>query len=834
MDETVAARRATNLPAHFGTLFGRTEAVATIKERLLASESGLLTLTGAGGTGKTHLALAAATELLGQFADGVWLVELAPLTDPALVPAAVAASVHVSQQPGRAIRDTLLEALHDSSALLVLDNCEHVVDACAELVGQLLRSSRSVRVLATSREPLRTPHERTWRVPTLPAPDPDRVEDLDELASYASVRLFVEHAQAVQPGFGLSAHNGRAIATICARLDGLPLAVELAAARARVLSVEQILSKLDDSFGLLVGGSRTAPTRQQTLRATLDWSFRLLSSSEQSLFRRTAVFAGGFDLAAVETVCTGDDLADADLVEAVTGLVDKSLVLADTQDGVMRYRLLEPVRQYADDHLRTSGQWPATRGRHTAYFVGLAEEAEHRIEGPEQKPWMLRLDREHDNFRALLRHCLDVGEVETALRVGSALWLFWRQRGFRNEGERWLEEGLASGVPVSAAVRAKALRQVAELANAQSDYPRARARFAEALALESELDDKPGLAGTLLHFGRVLTRTGQTPEDRARGLAMLEESLELYRRLDQFWGAGWALQYVGHSAWEQGELERAAAALRDGIAVLEQGGGHHLRSHLVDLLGMVVGDMGDFDQATRLLEESLAESRATNCGEGTASAIHHLAGIGRRRGDLAGATTQCLEALRLYKKLGLQLHVAECLELLGGLAGDGLQPERSARLLAVADRVRNTISVQVPPVARPQLERDLARARNVLGSARFATAWQAGQMMTTDQAITVASESMATPATGSVATHPRDPLSPREREVVALLVRGHTNREIAQELVISERTADGHVANILSKLGLKTRAQVAVWAVARQTAQSMAAIATRDTPDRDG
>ncbi len=801
-----------NLPAHLPALIGRDAALSTVRRRLLETESGLLTLTGTGGTGKTRLALAVAASLQDSFDDGVWLVSLAPLADPIGVAGAVLGSIGVPERPGRSMRETLVEALRERSILLVLDNCEHLVEACAELSEELLRSCHGLRILATSREPLRVNGERIWRVHTLAAPDPTSVPALAELRTYPAVQLFVDRAQAVEPSFELNEHSSRTVAAICSRLDGLPLALELAAARVRVLDAGQILERLDHAFDVLVGGNRTAPPRQQTLRAALDWSFGLLDGSEQLLFERLAVFAGGFDLHGVESICNRDWALTGGLVTLLSGLVDKSMLLAESRDGSMRYRLLEPVRQYAHERLSARGEWDPTWRWHADYFLALAEAAEPAMQGPERKDWTTRLEVEHDNLRAVLRRCLDAAELETALRLGSALWLFWRQRGYRNEGERWLEEGLACAGPVSRAVRAKALQQVAELAHAQSEYGRATKRFEEALELRRKVADPAGVADTLLHFGRVLTRKARTSEEYQLATAMVHESLAVYRKLDQYWGAGWALQEIGALAWRQGALAKAAEALRDSVTALEKGGDRHLRAHSLETLGGVVCDMGDLDLARQLLDESLAEARTSDCAEGTALALCGLARVARRSDDLEQAASQCVESLVILNRLRLRDDLAASLDLLGGIACDKSQPERAARLLGAADGLREAIGTHVPPSRRGERERDLARTRAALGSARFATAWEAGRTMHPDKLVAYAGQAGQLLDAGATARE-RDPLSRREREVVTLLARGLTNRQIAKALVISERTADAHVGNILGKLGLKSRAQVAVWAV---------------------
>ena len=409
-----------NLPAHRPSLIGRDDEAAAVRARLIEADAGLLTLTGAGGCGKTSLALHVARDLLDLFPDGVRLVELAALSEPALVDQAVAAAFGVRERAGQSLREGLLVFLRPRVLLLLLDNCEHLVEACARLVQDLLSACPELRILATSREPLRTPGEVTWRVPSLMAPDPQRLPPPKELAGYPAVRLFVERTQAVQPGFVLTTDNAPAIARVCARLEGLPLALELAAARTRAMAVGQIAARLDESFRLLVGGSRTAHSRHRTLEATLDWSYDLLTTAEQLLLCRLSVFAGGFDLEPAEVVCGGEGIEPADVLDVLTRLVDKSLVLADEQAGEARYRLLEPIRQYARERLAGSGEEAVVRRRHAAHYRALAEGAEPELWGPHQAAWLARLERDRDNLRAALGWVHE--SAEDAEGVGSSLW----------------------------------------------------------------------------------------------------------------------------------------------------------------------------------------------------------------------------------------------------------------------------------------------------------------------------------------------------------------------------------------------------------------------------
>lgn len=452
-------RLARSLPSPRTSLVGRERDVAETCELVLRGRERLVTLTGVGGCGKTRLALQVASDLRDAFPDGVSLAELAALSDPLLLPEAVAAALGVREGPGQGCSnvDALVASLQPRAPPLVLDNCEHLVDACAELADRLLSECPNLRILATSREPLQIDGERQRRVLPLPVPDPSRPASPEDLARCPTVQLFVERARAVEPGFVLTTENAAEVARICTLLGGIPLAVELAAARVRVLSVWQIAERLGDCFRLLTGSSRSAPTRQQTLKATLGWSYDLLSRPEQTVFRRLSAFPGGWCLEAAEAVCQGDGLDGEDVLDVLTRLVDKSLVLVQEQGSEVRYHLLEPVRQYAEQHLAEIGGVEDTRARVAAFYLALAERAEPEVHGPSQVGWLARLDRELDNIRAVLRWSEERGDVETPLRVAGALcWYFWLRRHLR-EGQRWLESALARDAAVPTRIRAKAL-----------------------------------------------------------------------------------------------------------------------------------------------------------------------------------------------------------------------------------------------------------------------------------------------------------------------------------------------------------------------------------------
>jgi non-specific serine/threonine protein kinase len=497
-----------NLPVQLTSFIGREQELAEVQE-LLASTR-LLTLTGTGGVGKTRLALQVAAAQIDRYPQGVWMVGLAPLADPSLVPGAVLAALDVPEQPGRLPLATLLDALRTRQLLLVLDNCEHLLDACAGLTEALLRACPGLRILATSREPLGLAGETRYRVPSLAVPGPDQAASPTAVARCVAVRLFVERARAVQPAFALSA---AAVAEVCARLDGIPLALELAAARLGGLGLAELAARLDRQFQLLTGGSRTALPRQQTLRATVAWSYDLLTSQEQALFARLSVFAGGWSLEGAEAVGAGGTIAAEEVLDLLVRLVDKSLVLAEeTADGSTRYRLLETLRQYGQERL-AAGETAQVRHRHAAYYLALAERADRRFTGPDQLRWLDRIEREHDNLRAALSWCLGGDEHrgrdeaaalgETGLRLAGALYWFWFFRDHHREALVWLERALAQGSVAPAAVRAKALFGAATFASSHHDFARSAGYLSESIVLSRAAGDTRQLVLALSVLGGV-------------------------------------------------------------------------------------------------------------------------------------------------------------------------------------------------------------------------------------------------------------------------------------------------------------------------------------------
>jgi predicted ATPase/DNA-binding SARP family transcriptional activator len=679
----VSATRLTNLPVALTSFVGRAWEVAAVTAALSAAR--VVTLTGPGGCGKTRLALEVADRWVEASPDGVWLVELAGLADPALVPRAVAGALGVVEQAGRPLIETLRDFLH-SRHLLVLDNCEHLIVACAELVTLLLQTCPHLRVLATSREALAVAGEQTYRTPSLTMPDPDHLPPLERLPAYEAVQLFLERAQARRPELTLTAANAGAVAQICARLDGLPLAIELAAARVVALPVEGIAARLADRFGLLTGGPRRALPRQQTLRATLDWSYALLAAPEQVLLRRLAVFAGGWTLEGAEAVCTGGEVAAGAVLDLLAGLVHKSLVQMDERGGASRYRLLETIRQYARERMAVSGETALVQRRHAASYLTLVERAELEITGPDQLRWLDLLEREHDNLRAALAWCLDrhapaQGEedalaLETGLRLAGGLHWFWHFRDQSREGLAWLERALAQAPAAPAAERAKALSSAGILAGLYgADLVRSQALLTDSVALSRADGDRQQLSVALSRLGWAMGQRGQDEQ----AAAVLEESLALARAAGDPWLIAHALLHglmrvAGSAAIERTEERaRAWAAGTESLARFQAVGDPIHIAGVQMSLGQLALHDGDYARARTALGASLPLFRALGWQSTVADVLVSLADVAREQGAYQEATALYTESMTLYRHLGDRLLVAPIAAVLSRLAAIALE-----------------------------------------------------------------------------------------------------------------------------------------------------------------
>ncbi len=628
-----------NLPRQLTTFIGREREIAEVT-RLLA-EAHLLTVTGTGGNGKTRLSLEVAAGLLDEYPGGVWLLELASGADPVLVPQILATTVGLREQAGRPLLSTLIDHLRPKRALLLFDNCEHLIDACAQLADALLHACPQVKIMASSRELLGLTGEVAFRIPPLSMPDPRRPPSLEGFTEYEAIRLFVDRAAAVTPGFMLTEDNVAAVAQICQRLDGIPLAIELAAARVRSLSVHHITAHLDERFRLLTGGSRTAMARHQTLRGLIDWSYGLLSDAERTVFRRLSVFVGGWTLAAGEAVCAGHGVDRAEVVDLLARLVDKSLVLMDDQGREVRYRLLETIRQYGLDKLAETTEAEVVRDRHRDFYVGFAEAAEEQLLGREQVAALKRLEVDHDNLRTALRWSLARGETEIALRLGSALWLFWDTHGYVREGLEWVDDLLARADALSAyaitpgtqRARAKLLAGAGRLRARWSEYAKACELDAQALAICRELGDQRGMAEALNNIGVGMRYLG----NRARSQAAAEESLVLFRGVSDKRGIAHALNNLAELARIDGDLTRARARFEESVPLFEAAEDGRGLSYALDNLGGILTSQGDYTRAETLYGRSLQLAEELGDKHAIATALRSLGGVAHHRRDYARA-----------------------------------------------------------------------------------------------------------------------------------------------------------------------------------------------------
>jgi predicted ATPase/class 3 adenylate cyclase len=641
-----------NLPRQLTTFIGREREIAEAK-RLLA-ETHLLTITGPGGSGKTRLSLEIGARLLSEYPDGVWLVEFAHLADPARVPQVLATALSVREEADRPLLVTLVDHLRPKRVLLLLDNCEHLIDACAGLADTLLRGCPEVKILPSSREALGLTGEVVFRVPPLSLPDSRLVPALERLAEYEAVRLFVDRAIAVKPDFTLTDDTAAAVVQICRRLDGIPLAIELAAARVRTLSVQQITAHLDERFRLLTGGSRTALPRHQTLRGLIDWSYGLLSEAERELFRRVSVFVGGWTLEASVAVCAGVDVDRYDIVELLGRLVDKSLCLIDGEGSDPRYRLLETIRQYGFEKLAETSEGQVVRARHRDFYLGFAEDAEPRLQGPEQVAWLQRLEADHDNLRAALRWSLDCDETEAALRLGSALSLFWDTHGYVREGREWLDELLAHARerPTSTVTARRALGKVLDAASRTrarwSEFPQATEFLTQGLAVWRELGDKRGIAEALNNLAVGATQSG----DRVRARVLVAESLALFRELSDKRGTAHALNNLAEILRGDGDLPGARALFEESVPLFEAIEERRGLSHALDNLGGILTAQGDYGPAEALYSRSrrLAEELGDN--HAVATALRSLGGVAHHRGDHERARSCYEDSVARFREMG--------------------------------------------------------------------------------------------------------------------------------------------------------------------------------------
>jgi predicted ATPase/transcriptional regulator with XRE-family HTH domain len=723
-----------NLPSPPTALIGREQEVAALCALVRRQSLRLLTLSGPAGVGKTRLALQVAAELVGDFAGNVWFVALAPLRDPSLVATTIAQALGVREVGDRPLLASLKVHLQDQRALLLVDNFEHLLSDSA-LVGELLAACPRLKVLVTSRSVLRVYGEQEFVIPPLNLPERRRRLSPEELAEAAALRLFALRAQAVQSNFTIRPENIQAVVEICQRLDGLPLALELAAARIKLFPPQALLSRLSNRLTLLTGGARDVPVRQQTLRNAIDWSYDLLDAGEQLLFRRLGVFVGGCTLKAAEAVCNADGDLPLDLLDSIAALIDHSLLRQEVgADGEPRFGMLETIREYALDRLIAGGETLALYQQYAIYYLALAEAAEPELTGPRQLIWLETLEQEHDNVRAALQWALEHGEVELAARLGGASWRFWYTHGHLSEGRQWLAKILANSNSVATPVRAKALLGAGLLASIQNDYARSVDLYEESLAFYRGLGDKKGSATTLVGLGWVAMEQG----DYARATVLFEESLALFQELKEKHGMANALNNLGSVALEQGDYERAVVLRQEAGALYREIGDQHGIAISLNNLGDMARIQGDHSRAVALLAESLVLFRQVGDQYGTANTLSNLGSAMYNQGDYRQATRYYEECLTLFSALGDGRGIAESLEGMAGAIGAQGQPAAAARLFGAAEGLRATIGVPLTPVNGALYDHMVAFVRTQLDEVACAAAWAAGRAMATEQAIAYA------------------------------------------------------------------------------------------------
>ncbi|MGD0375865.1 MAG: tetratricopeptide repeat protein [Streptosporangiaceae bacterium] len=786
------------------------------------------TLCGTGGIGKTRLAQRLLAALADDFPDGAWFVELGDVRQPDLVVSRVASVVGVDEERGRPLVETLAEALRPRTMLLALDNCEHLIDACAQLCQRLLASSAGLRIIVTSREPLRVAAEAVWQVPPLSLPPPDAAADVAGLSGYESVRLFADRAAAAHPGFELSLANAASIAAICRALDGVPLAIELAAAWVRALSAEQIAERLTDRFQLLTTGDRTAPARQRTLRATIDWSHDLLAAREQVLLRRLAVFSG-WSLEMAEQVCADDDLPAAVVLDLIAGLVDKSLVVVEPEAlGQSRYRLLDTIRDYAAQRLADAGEVAAIQARLRDYVLRVVEHNAAIGMALIPAPWsdrvevFRRYDVDADNALGVLDHCLADGDAATGLRICTAIRPCWLVRGSYAEGTERFDAFLAidpSGVP--AGVRGPALVGRAQLTLA-SDLVGAESWARAGLEICRAAGGEVWTAVALNLLAEITLHTGRAPEAEA----LADEALALARSVGDRLAEGYALGTRAACVGLRGSLREAQQLAEAAITVMREI--DHQWGAARTLLGLGELDRlrGDPDGARRRYLEALPILREIDSRPETARCLAGLGRLAMEQGMIEQAREHLAESIRLSHSTGARIGVARGLEAFAALALLEDRADRAVQLIAAAAALREAAHLPRLPGARTD---GYFAAARPLGEPAIAQLWSCGFSMTSEAAVAAALDPAQYARTGGgehgaatvLAGHaagapmPHGRLTTREREIVALIAGGRSNKAIADELFISPATAARHVANILEKLGFNSRAQVAAWASAR-------------------